>query len=1446
MPFDILPQITLIGPALSEPFVRYELEKELTKRKLLPRANGNEGEALQASWAAYQRNLRELGSHGGALRVHNYLLDPLLTRLGYSHWADAPTITTREGPESGGRLLVAASGAHLRTWATDFDADLDAPARRGRAYRFSYLRSAQRVLLATGERLGLLTNGVELRLLLSDPARPDSQLIIPIDPYWKRAREVPDTYRLLLALATPDGVTALPELVEKARQQQTRVTKDLRLQARRAVQRFLQEVLDHPANRATLDTITDQTALARALWREGLILVYRLLFIFKLESSDDPAKAFSFASTSLWRKSLSPSVALAPIARAVLDAGHETGSLLEDGFRILFRMFAEGLQSTELHVKPLGGALFAPHTTPWLSQLRWGERAVSHLLDQLLWTGHTRTSAPRERIHYGALDVEDLGRVYEALLELEPGITTAPMCRLRRNKLEVVVPLAQGEPYRPAGLDLAADVADAITDAEDGDEIPGDDEENESAGRKASKVEWIEAIPPHRFYLRVGLGRKASGSFYTPDSFVRFLVQETLGPLVDERTSHDDPQPAAILRLKVLDDAMGSGHFLVEVARFLGEKLYEACRLCDELALATEQRAERAKTDSERTAALAQADAYRQRVAELPDHDDELVKYLPSRAPEGEAAGLSQAKALALCKRLVAVHCLYGVDKNPLAVELAKLALWLECHAEGMPLTFLDHRLVVGDALTGPFFPHLLTYPSNQASLEGLYSQGLSRRFTALLADALRHVCDLEAGVGVSLAELTAKNAAKSRLDRALAPLRIVAAAWAGGVMLGKAVCDDLAYKWLVETVAATGDLPLTLASYPALCAMIARGLGVDEVPVMGDELLDLLFSGDCIPALPFELVFPEVFFPEGDVTTRRGFHVILGNPPWEGIDTSNKEFFAGVDISILDLRTDKQINALIDRLMLNQVVCGQREKYEQEIQSLKNCSRIYFEYVNQSSSGASGATPDLYQSFSERSTQLLTPGGIVGLVLPSSFHANEGATGMRQLFLHHMRLSICYSFENRNKLFEIDTRYKYAVVVAIAGDITKDFRCAFYLHDDRWLFADARNPEPLTYSLNFIKSTTGEQLNFLELQRPTDVEPTMVAYRSSMTSFGTLRKKLHITPTEELHKTKERGRFLPTNQILSNNEDPRYGLARLQTFRKGCFPLVEGKTLHQFTDLWEGRPEFLVPICKMVGKESRLQAASTYRLALRMVASSTNERTSIFAILPPNVLCSNSVSVESQPLFRKTADALALCAFANTYVFDWLLRQMVASNVRFAYLDTVPVPNLETIWAALTHSSLRLTCNHADYAALWQEQLGDIWREPKSLFTWPVLASDTDRWLVRATIDVITAQAYGLNRDQYAHVLSTFSHTSYPQAPKLCLARFDELTTMGLEAFTQKYDPYWDIPLNESLPQPVIDLPLPNVETRDRSLQQLSLGVDLAQQTPAYDQPMRQLNIGV
>ncbi|BDU73134.1 Eco57I restriction-modification methylase domain-containing protein [Mesoterricola silvestris] len=1382
---------TFFGPALPEPFVLNNLEGKLNDLRLLPRNVGDEGRALQQAWEVFRRKLRDLGEHGGDRRVFSHVLEPLASQLGYVTLVPQGSVITREGAEDGGSLFLTPEGKKLRVWAAALGTDLDAPNRRGRAYRFSASRVAQRVLLASGERAGLLTDGEELRLLICDPARPDSHIAVDLGRSggWRSARNVPDSYRLIRAMASPGGVAALPDLADAARLAQSQVTKKLRLQARAAIEGFLQEVLDHPANQSALREAGTSEGLARQLWREGLILVYRLLFVFKLESSADPARAFSFAATSLWRRTYSPNTALADIVRKVMDDGADSGEFLEGALRTLWRMFAEGMSSSELEIKALGGMLFGEGATPLLDRLGWGERAVARLLDSLLWTP-VEGRAERERVHYGALDVEDLGRVYEALLELEPGISTEPMCRLRRAKLEVVVPAAQGAPYRASA---ASGGTVGETDEDEGGEDDGggeDAEEAEALRRRASaggtQVIFIEDISAKCFFLRVGLGRKATGSYYTPHPFVRFLVQETLGPQLLERSPKEDPQPGRILELKVIDPAMGSGHFLVEACRYLGEALYEACRLCDELAVQAEEQTEKVK-DSEQAALLARAAELRKRVEGLPDPEDELVAYLPSRVPEGEDSGLSQKKAEALCRRLVAVHCLYGVDKNPLAVELAKLSLWLESYAEGLPLTFMDHRLLCGDSLTGPFFEHLLTYPGSGNKLDDLYTQGLTEQLRATLASAVTHVRDLEASVGKDAADLEQKRVAKEKLDAALKPMKLLAAAWSGGVMLGEA-CDDAAYLALASAIANSGATEGVMALQPRLREMVLTGS----------------------EGVPFEFAFPEVFHL-GD-GLRRGFDAVLGNPPWDAIQFKSKEFLASFDLSIMEAPTKSERTVIERRLLANVSIAttffAGQEKFEQSKRSNDKLFKFQKIIID---GDLAGRQLDAFRVFMERNAQLLKDNGMTGVVVPSAFHGSAGATGVRQLYIEKMELRSCFSFENKKKLFDIHSSFKFAAVVARNMHLNiYNFECGFYWHELQRLFQDL---DRLLYTPEFLQKTGGEYLNFPELRSKEDVRVARGIYEGCLNTFKKFIESGLSFRMTELHLSHDAHLFRTSSGVTKY--EPRSYEGTKEVVRHGLFLVFEGKFFEQYDISWGQRLRYLVSIDDLKDKPNYIQAGRYYRLAYREVASSTNERTVISAMLPPGSMTGHTAPVDEKPWARTSVMALSSLAIMNSFCFDWLIRFRASGHVTKFLLLSTPLPLLQNnARILLAHSALRLSCAHAGFYSLWLEQVDEVWRETKPMHMWPVMETEEARWEVRAAIDAVVAEAYGLDRDQYAHVLSAFSHRSYQKAPELCLAAFDELKALGLEAFTKKHDPYWDIPLNEGLPQPVIDLPISDQDT--------------------------------
>ena len=1315
-----LQDCTACGPAFPEPFLCFELPELLHRRGLLPQP----GRRFEQAWQTVRRQLRSLGSAGGPLRVHNHVVAPLAPILGYAAPERQDPIATREGAEDAGWLLQAANGVCLHAWSVGAESDLDAPHRSGRAYRFSAMRAAARVLLATGARAGLLTDGSELRLLLCDPTRPDSHVAVPLTgpSGWSEQSLAPDSYRLLLALASPQGLAALPDLLEAARLNQARVTKDLRVQARAAVEGFLQAMLHDPANAARL---RHRGRLAATLWQEALVLVYRLLFILKLESTADPARAFSFAATPLWRDALSPNRALGPLVRRHLDQGHDTGRMISDGLRTIFRIFSEGLSCSELSIAPLGGALFGARSMPLLDRLHWSERAAALLLDRLLWT--TPRGRERERVQYGPLNVEELGRVYEALLELEPGIAMHPMARLRRGKLEVVVP-ADGVTPRA----IAAH-------SEDGDED--------------SNVIRKQDIAAGQFYLRAGLGRKATGSYYTPDEFVRFLVHDTLAPQIAVRSPDNDPDPAAILGLKVVDPATGSGHFLVQACRFLGEALYAACRLCDTLATAAEADAAQAPP-GEHAVLLARARALRARIDALPDPDRTLHAYLPSRAHESGDSGVSRSRALAICRRMVAVHCLYGVDRNRLAVELAKLSLWLESYAEGLPLTFLDHRLVVGDSLAGPFFTQLVTFPVGGGELDPLLARGVASRLADCLQAALAEVRALQSTVGRDAADLILKEGAKARLEAALFPLRQLARVWSGAVMLALREADD-EFLALAQHVATHGAWPDTLTRRQAR----------------------LLAAGE--DALPWDLTFPEVFRNDASGVRTGGFDAVLGNPPWDIVQQSAKEFLAGFDLSILNAPTRREAQTKQARLLSDPATATAFRAYQENFTHQHRLADRLYACQKTANGAAMGGKLDAFRVFAERKLHLAGPHGAIGMVVPSSFHANEGATAIRHLYLQRTDLRCCFSFENRRRLFDIHVRQKFALVVAWRPGPTQSVQCGFYLDD----LAQLGDPTRIMrYDRGFIESSGGAHATFLELRSTTDLD---IAHRVFLRhpSLRDWTGRRSIVLGRELNITDDADRLTPVRD--------------LRRFRQPYLLLHEGKTIQQFDDRWDTGPRYGLTLSALQDKPAWQQAARFFRLAVRKIARSTDERTAIAAFTSPGYLFSITANAERAPQTRCNADALLLSAIINSFVFDWALRQKTAATVNLFILEACPVCEASTDAVRfLVHGALRLSCNHAAYAPLWQEQLGRCWREASPAGTWPALGSPEARWRVRAVMDAVVARAYGLPHNDYEHILHSFVHKRLPEMPAMCLDAFDALAVQGLAAFCRSHDPYDDMPL--------------------------------------------------
>jgi hypothetical protein len=485
------------------------------------------------------------------------------------------------------------------------------------------------------------------------------------------------------------------------------------------------------------------------------------------------------------------------------------------------------------------------------------------------------------------------------------------------------------------------------------------------------------ALPrPPTIVLRRSDARKSTGSFYTPRSVTEFVVRRALHPLV----AHASPEE--ILALRVLDPAMGSGAFLVAACRYL-------------------------------------AAAY----------ETALVRSGAAGGPDFSAADRAGFR------RVVAQRCLFGVDLNPMAVQLGRLSLWLAALAADRPLTFLDHRLRIGNSLAG-------ASPDDVARQTPGRSRPLREPtlFGRSAFDAIGHAVSLRQPMALrpddTAADVRAKEDLLGSLESPHGPL---------------AVWRRLLDLWCAVWFWPERDRPPDAREYGALAAAI-RG-DSSFAPASSDERLAIA-AGVARDARFFHwtLEFPEVFFEaDGAPRSTPGFDAVVGNPPWEM------------------LRAD-----------------GLEDGHDRSRQ-LVRFSRESGVYRSQSSGHANA-----YQLFVERSHQLVRAGGRIGLVLPWGWAADVGSTALRQRLLDTCDIDEIVGFDNRDAIFPIHRGLRFMVLHATAGGTTTAVRCRLALRDVQVLDRLADTPDPDSRSVvvprELLVRTSGRQLSIPWIRDGIDV----------------------------------------------------------------------------------------------------------------------------------------------------------------------------------------------------------------------------------------------------------------------------------------------------------------------------------------------------------------------
>jgi len=1031
----------------------------------------------------------------------------------------------------------------------------------------------------------------------------------------------------------------------------------------------------------------------------ALILLYRLLFILYAEDRDLlPVNDRRYDDYGLRN-------------RVRLDVGDRKDkgdtfsntaarywSVLDD----LCRAIDEG--DTSIGLPPYNGGLFDPERTPLLRQVRLSDSVMADVIDMLSFE---RAGDTRKYINYRDLSVQQLGSIYERLLEHE------------------VV-------------------------------------------REGAVVD----IRPNIF------ARKGSGSYYTPDDLVNLIIRETLGPLIEARlaafrnkaeelaaSDQDEGRKLGILRrldpaerlldLKICDPAMGSGHFLVSLVDYMADQVITAM----------------AETET-----MVEWADY---ISPLADRIEGIRNTILGNAEERNwTVDPEQLDDRHIIRRMVLKRCVFGVDKNQMAVELAKVALWLHSFTVGAPLSFLDHHLRCGDSLFGSWV---------KTGIEKATAYGSPLLMHESVTTALGSAASMQTIEGLPDAEIAEAH----RSQEIFEGVQVMTAPLNAFLSLLHAIeWQDLKGKDNAKAIqgyfdGAFGD-PFEIA------------LGKREPQVRDDHgrrFLEILnIARELVGEerfLNWQVAFPGVWMDWEGGSLSGGFDAIIGNPPWDRMKLQQVEWFAARKREIAFAQKAVDRKRMIDELERNDdPLSVDFIKANERAEAATRMARSGGDYPL-----LSGGDVNIYSLFVERAMALVKRDGMVGLLTPSGIASDKTSSKFFKDVSTQGRLRTLYDFENRRTRYnaapffpDVDSRFKFCVFVASPSPTDEAAMCAFFLQS----VAELNDPDqrfPLTAEdFSRVNPNTGTAPIFRSRR---DAELTKAIYSSgkilSDRSGGQEIKPWPLRYSTMFHMTNDSGLFRTGRELEEQEGGWHKGGNRYGSPKGDWVPLYEGKmiqafdhraasvvvnlenqhrpaqpepaTLEQHRDSsWLPAPQFWV-----LEDKCKWSDGTGWVLGFKEITAPTNMRTFMAALLP-TVAFGNKV-----PLLLRdddTREEWLLAANFNSIPFDYVTRQKVqGQTLNLFIVEQLPVILPERFHEVKFGSSsaaellrdivLELTYTAHDMAPFARD-LGytDGGGNVLAPFEW-----DEERRLrLRAKLDAIFFHLYGItDRDDVRYIYSTF-----------------------------------------------------------------------------------------
>ena len=802
-------------------------------------------------------------------------------------------------------------------------------------------------------------------------------------------------------------------------------------------------------------------------------------------------------------------------------------------------------------------------------------------------------------------------------------------------------------------------------------------------------------VPEGQVYLHNASGaRKSTGSYYTKHFAVEHLLDRALEPALDDHFARLDDfeeleAAESFFDFRVADIAMGSGHFLVAAvdrieARFSG---YLANRPLPEVAQ---------ELDHLRKAAM---DALGDAADSYPDFED-----------------------TALLRRLIARRCIYGVDINEVAVQLARLAIWIHTFVPGLPLSLLDRNLIHGNSLVG--IGQLTEFD------DALRDSGMSlfqMDAKTFLGDASESLARMGRIADATNTEVQEARKAWKEADAAIEPTR--------------ALCDILTASRIDGE-----EFPILLTDWERQKESVVKSKDHGHA-------LDVLKG---MNPTHFPIVFPEVFLRE-----RAGFDVILGNPPWEEATLEEDSFWGR-------FRPGGLRRTLSQREQESVIATFRKERpdlyaqYAVELRAKESTRRAL---ISGPFPGMGTGDPDLYKAFCWRFWFLVVKnGGRVGVVLPRTVLTAKGSEEFRWRLFKEAQLTDATALLNTGRwAFDMEPRYSVALVAIERGAIIEGGG-AVYLegpYNSRDTY-DSRKEHGGASFVGEEVLTWNDSASLPLLPTPDSVgvfTQLRKAPRLDFDEIGQWRAKAH----RELDATNDK-KDKKTGQVLMDLESEKCP--------EGFWPVYKGESF----DLWEpdtgtyyawGDTSALLPRLQAKRVKGNRLKKSVFsecdadwcndpgtlpcrhpRIAFRDITKWDNRRTVVVNLVPPQVFIANQAPYL---VFARGCqmDATFLLGVLSSIPLDWYARRFVETHVSFFIFNPFPVPRPDSdspLRQRTIELAGRLACPDARFAD-WAKEVG--------VECGPL--DEEEKQDMIHELDAVVAHLYGLTKDHLTHIFETF-----------------------------------------------------------------------------------------